>query len=112
MARQIRFTEQVIGHAEPLARHLKPRADRWAKMVDAREYVERTVDGSHHYVGTCSMMPRLLGGVVDERLRVHGCSNLRVCDASIVPIQPMANTQSVVYGVAELGASLIKEDIA
>lgn len=57
------------------------------------------------------MMPRALGGVVDEKLRIHGCSNLRVCDASIVPIQPMANTQSVVYGVAELGASLIKQDI-
>ncbi|KAK2603404.1 hypothetical protein N8I77_009866 [Diaporthe amygdali] len=110
MARQLRFTEQVIGHAKPLAGLLKPRADRWTEMVDAKEYVKRTVNGSHHYVGTCSMMPRALGGVVDERLRVYGCPNLRVCDASIVPIQPMANTQSVVYGVAELGASLIKED--
>lgn len=111
MARQLRFTEQAISHAEPLARHLKPRADRWTDIVAAREYVKRTVDGSHHYVGTCSMMPRALGGVVDERLRVHGCPNLRICDASIVPIQPVANTQSVVYGVAELGASLIKQDI-
>jgi choline dehydrogenase-like flavoprotein len=111
LARQLRFTEQVIGRSEPLARHLKPRQDRWTDLADAREYVKRTVDGSHHYVGTCSMMPRALGGVVDERLRVYGCSNLRVCDVSIVPIQPVANTQSVVYGLAELGASLIKEDL-
>lgn len=111
MARQLRFTEQVISRSGPLARHLKPREDRWSDLKDAREYVERTIDGSHHYVGTCSMMPRAMGGVVDERLRVHGCPNLRVCDASIVPIAPMANTQSVVYGLAELGASLIKEDL-
>lgn len=111
LARQVRFAEQTIKRAEPLARHLKQREDRWTKLVDAKEYVERTVDGSHHYVGTCAMMPRALGGVVDERLRVYGCSNLRVCDASIIPIQPMANTQAVVYGVAELGVSFIKEDI-
>ena len=111
MARQLRFTEQVIGHSGPLARHLKPRQDRWTDLVHARQYVKRTIDGSHHYVGTCSMMPRALGGVVDERLRVHGCSNLRVCDASIVPIQAVANTQATVYGLAELGASIIKEDV-
>jgi choline dehydrogenase-like flavoprotein len=111
LARQLRFTEQVIGRSEPLARHLKPRPDQWTDLAAARDYVKRTIDGSHHYVGTCSMMPRAMGGVVDERLRVHGCSNLRVCDASVVPIIPVANTQAVVYGLAELGASLIKEDL-
>lgn len=111
LARQLQVAEQIIGHSEPLARHLKPRQDRWHIIPHAKEYVRRTVDGSHHYVGTCSMMARHLGGVVDERLRVHGCSNLRVCDASVVPLQPTANTQAVVYGLAELGADLIKEDL-
>lgn len=92
LARQLRFVEQVIGRSEPLARHLKPRQNLWTDISNAKEYVKRTVDGSHHYVGTCSMMSRHLGGVVDERLRVHGCYNLRVCDASVVPLQPTANT--------------------
>lgn len=57
------------------------------------------------------MTPRAMGGAVDNRLRIHGCSNLRVCDASIVPIEPTANPQAVVYAIAELGAGFIKEDI-
>jgi len=39
------------------------------------------------------------------------CLNLRVCDGSIVPIGPRANTQAVVYGVPEMGARLIKESL-
>lgn len=57
-------------------------------------------------------MPRTLGGVVDNRLCVHGCPNLRVCDASIIPIEPTSNPQAVVYAIAELGSGFIKEDIA
>ena len=111
LARQVRFTEDVISRAEPLARYLKPYTKRFTDLEVTKDYVRRTVDGAYHYTGTCSMMPRAMGGVVDNRLRVYGCSNLRVCDASIVPLEPTANPQAVIYGVAELGASLIKEDI-
>jgi choline dehydrogenase-like flavoprotein len=47
---------------------------------------------------------------VDERLRVWGTRNLRVVDASIMPIIPRANIQSSVYAVAERAADLIKAD--
>lgn len=110
LARQVRFVEDVVGRAEPIARHLKPFPRRFADLEVARDYVRRTAEGSHHYTGTCSMMPRAMGGVVDSRLRVYGCSNLRVCDASVIPLEPTANTQAVVYGVAEMGAAFIKED--
>ncbi|KAF8874568.1 hypothetical protein CPB84DRAFT_574461 [Gymnopilus junonius] len=40
-------------------------------------------------MGTASLARRDLGGVVDNKLKVYGTSNLRVADASIVPI-PMA----------------------
>lgn len=112
LARQVRFTEDIISRAEPLTRYFKPRINQFTDLEAAKEYVRRTVDGAYHYTGTCSMMPRAMGGVVDNRLRVHGCSNLRVCDASILPIEPTANPQAVIYGVAELGASFIKEDLS
>lgn len=35
---------------------------------------------------SCSMLPLELGGVVDATMRVHGTSNLRVIDSSIVPV--------------------------
>lgn len=111
LARQVRFTEDIITRAEPMARHLKPYTKRFTDLDKARDYVRRTADGAYHYTGTCSMMPRHLGGVVDDRLRVYGTSNLRVLDASIMPLEPTANPQAVVYGVAELGASFIKDHL-
>ncbi|KAI9146707.1 GMC oxidoreductase [Paramyrothecium foliicola] len=111
LARQVRFVEDIITRAEPIARHLKPYAKRFTDLDTAKDYVRRTVDGAYHYVGTCSMMSRDLGGVVDNRLRVYGTSNLRVVDASVVPLEPTANPQAVIYGVAELGAGFIKEDL-
>lgn len=112
LARQVRFTEDLVSRAEPLARYFKPYTKRFTDLEITKDYVRRTADGAYHYTGTCSMMPRAMGGVVDNRLRVHGCSNLRVCDASIIPIEPTANPQAVVYAVAELGATFIKDDIA
>ncbi|KAK7913785.1 GMC oxidoreductase [Apiospora marii] len=117
LARQLRFTEDLVCRAAPLTQYLKlgqgqkEGKRRFADLEVAREYVRRTVDAAYHYTGTCAMMPRALGGVVDGRLRVHGCANLRVCDASVIPLEPTANPQAVVYAVAEMGAGFIKEDI-
>lgn len=112
LARSLRYTEERIVRAEPLAGHLRPReANRFQDAEAAKEYIRRTVRGGNHWVGSCSMMPREVGGVVDARLRVYGCKNLRVCDASVVPIVSRSNTMAVVYGVAELGADIIKEDL-
>ncbi|KAI1392915.1 uncharacterized protein F4822DRAFT_441654 [Hypoxylon trugodes] len=109
LARQVRFMEDTITRAEPLTRYLKPYTKRFTDLEVAKDYVRRTADGAYHYTGTCSMMPRAMGGVVDNKLRVHGCANLRVCDASIIPIEPTANPQAVIYAIAELGAGFIKE---
>ncbi|KAI0798748.1 GMC oxidoreductase [Xylaria sp. FL0064] len=111
LARQVRFTEGIVSRAEPITRYLKPYTKRFTDLELAKDYVRRTVDAAYHYTGTCSMMPRAMGGVVDNKLRVYGCSNLRVCDASIIPLEPTANPQAVIYGVAELGASIIKKDL-
>ncbi|KAH7369762.1 hypothetical protein BKA65DRAFT_444215 [Rhexocercosporidium sp. MPI-PUGE-AT-0058] len=67
---------------------------------------------SFHPVGTCSMLPRDDGGVVDCRLRVYGVRGLRVVDASVVPLNVRGNIASAVYAVAEKAADMIREDRA
>lgn len=61
-----------------------------------------------HPVGSLSMLPLELGGVVDPQLCVYNVGNLRVVDASIMPLIPGTHTMSTVYAVAEKAADLIK----
>ncbi|KAK7718816.1 hypothetical protein SLS63_010422 [Diaporthe eres] len=64
------------------------------------EYARKAMRTIFHYSGTCAMLPREDGGVVDPRLRVWGTTNLRVVDASI----------TVTYGIAERAAEIIIQD--
>jgi choline dehydrogenase-like flavoprotein len=61
-----------------------------------------------HPSGACPMMPEELGGCVDSKLRVYGVENLRIVDASIMPLIPAAHLQATVYAVAEKAADIIK----
>ncbi|KAF5371366.1 hypothetical protein D9615_009695 [Tricholomella constricta] len=61
-----------------------------------------------HPIGTAAMMRRSLGGVVDAQLKVYDTTNVRVVDASILPMQVSAHLASTLYGVAEKAADLIK----
>ncbi|TEA18959.1 Dehydrogenase citC [Colletotrichum sidae] len=115
MARHVQLLEKIAG-SNPLRSQLKPGGKRFpeSKVTDleaAKEFVRQNVTGAHHFTSTCSMMPRELGGVVDEKLRVHGIRNLRVADASIIPITVRANPQATVYAIAERAADLIRTDI-
>jgi 5-(hydroxymethyl)furfural/furfural oxidase len=50
--------------------------------------------------------------VTDSSGRVYGVSGLRICDASLIPSIPCANTNIPTIMVAERVADLIKEERA
>ncbi|RDL41218.1 GMC oxidoreductase [Venustampulla echinocandica] len=75
-----------------------------------KDFVLNTTLTIYHPVGTCAMLPRGDGGVVDPKLRVYGTNNLRVVDASIMPVLMSAHMQTAVYGVAEMAAEIIIND--
>ncbi len=76
-------------------------------VLDA--YLNRSVVGVWHPVGTCRMGrdddPL---AVTDAQGRVRGVAGLRVCDASLMPAIPSANTNIPTIMVAERIADLIK----
>lgn len=58
-----------------------------------KDFVLNTTLSIYHPTGTCAMLPRKQGGVVDSKLKVYGTTNLRVADASIIPVIISAHLQ-------------------
>lgn len=77
-----------------------------ADMVNAVGNIATTI---FHPVGTCKMGDDA-NAVVDDRLRVHGITGLRVVDASIMPKITSGNTASPVIMIAEKAAEMILQD--
>ncbi|PBK86342.1 alcohol oxidase, partial [Armillaria gallica] len=66
------------------------------------QYVRNSLGVSNCLVlRTAAMAPRALGGVVDGALKVYGTSNLRICDASAIPIAIGTHLQATVYAMGE-----------
>ncbi|KAK5656421.1 hypothetical protein OQA88_4802 [Cercophora sp. LCS_1] len=85
----------------------EPGLDKVQTDAEWREYVLNTTLSIFHPTGTASMLPKKNGGVVDSELRVYGTANLRVVDASVIPVQISAHIQTAVYGIAEKAAEII-----
>ena len=75
------------------------------------DYIHQTGQTTYHPVGTCKMGHEPMA-VVDDRLRVHGISNLRVADASIMPTIVSGNTSIPAMMIGEKAAAMILEDAA
>ncbi|KAF8914726.1 GMC oxidoreductase [Mucidula mucida] len=73
-----------------------------------KEFVRSTGQTVYHPIGTASMLPREDGGVVGPDVKVYGTKNLRVVDASIIPLHISAHPHATVYAVAEKAADIIK----
>ncbi|CAD0096210.1 unnamed protein product [Aureobasidium vineae] len=110
-ARHVKVLEQ-LANTEPLASYIRPRGRRLPEgyttdtLTNAKEIARDHAMTNYHPCGTCS-----LGSVVDSHLNVKGVRNLRIVDASIIPIIPRGNILATVYAVAEHGADIISEDL-
>ncbi|NQV98407.1 MAG: GMC family oxidoreductase N-terminal domain-containing protein, partial [Rhodospirillales bacterium] len=73
------------------------------------DYIRGNGATVYHAVSSCRMGtdPQ---AVVDDRLRVHGLSGLRIIDASVMPTMPSGNTNAATLMVAEKGADLVLAD--
>jgi choline dehydrogenase len=75
-------------------------------------FIKQRVETMFHYASSCRMASEAdpLPGVVDPELRVHGISNLRIADASILPSAPAVHPQALIYAVAEKCADIVLKD--
>ncbi|THY21542.1 hypothetical protein D6D01_06613 [Aureobasidium pullulans] len=92
------YNRQVLGTTpmkllEPL--QLNPRPN--ATDQEILQFIKANIQTEFHPSGTCAMLPLDLGGVVDPQLLVYGTQNLRIVDASIMPVIPASHLQAVVY---------------
>jgi choline dehydrogenase len=70
-------------------------------------WIRENSETAYHPIGTCRMGPGP-NAVVDDRLRVHGLTGLRIADASIFPTMPSGNTNGPSIMVGEKAAQLIR----
>ncbi|KAG1707890.1 hypothetical protein DVH05_024541 [Phytophthora capsici] len=107
----VRDIARKLAEKDLVGCEISPGAD----LVSAKELNEWVFDNvfrNSHWVGSASMAKTEEEGVVDSHLRVFGIQNLRVADASIIPLIPNGNVHSSVVMVANRAAQLLREDEA
>lgn len=113
---QILLHTRQVARTQTLSNHLKDGGKQYQEDFyelndgNVEAFVRNSVGTELHPADTCSMGPRSEGGVADEKLKVHGTSNLRVVDASVFPTMVRGDLASLVYAVAERAAGFVKED--
>jgi choline dehydrogenase len=78
---------------------------------DIRSFIRQVAGTVYHPCGTCRM-GQDDKAVVDAELRVRGCENLRVADASVMPAIPSPNIHPATIMVAEKGSDAIARSLA
>ncbi|KAI0270555.1 hypothetical protein BC834DRAFT_967324 [Gloeopeniophorella convolvens] len=76
--------------------------DEWA------EYARSNAISTFHPIGTAALAPEYLRGVVAPDFKVHRTANLRVVDASVIPLTFSVAPLATVFAIAEKAADVIK----
>ncbi|KIK53500.1 hypothetical protein GYMLUDRAFT_232744 [Collybiopsis luxurians FD-317 M1] len=106
----LRFSERIMKtapYADAGGLHFDPSEEVLQDDKKIAEFVREKVEPFYHPVGTACMLPKEDGGVVDHNLKVYGTKNLRVVDASILPLELSQHIQATVYAIALKAADLI-----
>ncbi|MBM3488962.1 MAG: choline dehydrogenase [Alphaproteobacteria bacterium] len=110
-AEAIRLTRRIA--AAPALARFAPEEFKPGRQFQSEEELVRAAaeigTTIFHAVGTCRMGNDGLA-VVDDRLRVHGLTGLRVVDASVMPTITSGNTNAPTIMIAEKAADLIRQD--
>ncbi|TFK35047.1 alcohol oxidase [Crucibulum laeve] len=106
----LRLAEQVVSQGYPLKPFTVPASN---SDADIDEFIRQYIRTTYHYTSTCRMAPEKdpRPGVVDDELRVHGISGLRIADTSIFPDIVATHTMAPAVMVAEKCATYIKKSL-
>ena len=112
----LKLGEKMKAAGFPILRNLAFPEERQQRDINCGnneeidKFIRRRIRTTYHYSSTCRMgleddskMP----GVVDDELRVHGVTGLRVCDASVFPKILSAHLQAPTAMLAERCADFI-----
>ena len=118
LARHLRLIDRLFDQptysamARPNGRRI-PRSHPFpiSSLEIAKEILPINAATNYHPSSTCAMMKEDLRGVVDEHLKVYGTANVRVCDASVLPLIPRGNILAAVYAFAEKAAEIVCREV-
>ncbi|WP_179380956.1 GMC family oxidoreductase [Jannaschia marina] len=109
----VNIARRIARHAPlttKISEEFRPHADLDMEDYDATlDWARSNTASIYHPTGTCKM-GNGADAVVDERLRVHGISGLRVADCSIMPEIVSGNTNAPAIMIGEKASDLVLED--
>ncbi|KAN0118213.1 hypothetical protein V8E52_005474 [Russula decolorans] len=99
-------------HAEPindqLVKENVPGDDHVNTFDEWAAYTRSNAISTFHPIGTAALAPEYLRGVVAPDFKVHRTANLRVVDASVIPLTFSVAPLATVFAIAEKAADVIK----
>ncbi|CTQ49113.1 GMC family oxidoreductase [Jannaschia donghaensis] len=109
----VNIARRIARHApldDKISEEFRPTSDLSVDDYDGTlDWARSNSVSIYHPTGTCKM-GQGPGAVVDDRLRVHGITGLRVADCSIMPEIVSGNTNAPAIMIGEKASDMVLED--